>query len=88
VTDSYNLSLKRSAEKELRALPPKDLKRVMERLQALAIQPRPHGCEKMVGEERYRIRQGDWRVVYSVDDTLKAVTIFKIGHRREVYRTS
>jgi mRNA interferase RelE/StbE len=86
VTGSYKVSLKKSAEKELRAIPTKDLKRIIEKIQSLAHQPRPHGCENMVGQERYRIRQGDWRIVYSVDDTLHTVTIYKIGHRREVYR--
>jgi len=87
VTERYSVSLKKSAEKEFRAIPAKDLKRIIEKIQALAHQPRPHGCEPMVGQERYRIRQGDWRVVYAVDDSQRTVTIYKIGHRREVYRT-
>jgi mRNA interferase RelE/StbE len=86
VTDVYNVALKRSAEKELKALPQRDLKKVTDRLSALALQPRPHGCEKMSGEERYRLRQGDWRIIYSIDDGERTVTIYRIGHRREVYR--
>ncbi len=83
---SFIVSLKKTAVKELRKVPSQDLRRITDKIQGLTHQPRPYGCEKMSGEERYRTRQGDWRIVYSIDDTLKEVTIYKIGHRREVYR--
>ena len=83
---SYELLIKASAAKELEALPKKDRKRVLEKTQSLAHNPRPHGAEKISGEEKYRLRQGDYRVLYSIDDAGKTVTIVKIGHRREVYR--
>jgi mRNA interferase RelE/StbE len=87
VTDSYSLVVKRSAEKELKKLPPADLRRVIERLRGLTQNPRPSSCEKLSGEtERYRIRQGDYRIVYRIDDGARLVEIVKIGHRREVYR--
>jgi mRNA interferase RelE/StbE len=86
VTDSYSLAVKRSAERELRSLPKADLRRVVARLQGLAERPRPPGCEKLSGEERYRIRQGDYRIVYAVDDEARSIEVVKIGHRREVYR--
>jgi len=86
VTDSYSLVLKKSAERELRALPKADLRRVTDRIRGLANTPRPSGHEKLSGQEQYRVRQGDYRVVYAIDDDHRIVTIVKIGHRREVYR--
>ena len=87
MTDSYSLVIKRSAEKELKKLSGGDLRRVVDRIHGLAQQPRPAGCEKLSGEaERYRIRQGDYRIVYGIDDSAHIVVIVKIGHRREVYR--
>jgi mRNA interferase RelE/StbE len=83
---SYSLLVKKSAEKELRALPRPDLERVVRRIKALAGDPRPRDCRKLSGEERYRIRQGDWRVVYAVDEERRVVEIVKIGHRKDVYR--
>jgi mRNA interferase RelE/StbE len=86
VTASYSVAIKRSAERELRRIPRQDLRRVVTRIQGLAREPRPPGCEKMSGEERYRVRQGDCRIVYAVDDEARIVEVVKIGHRREVYR--
>jgi mRNA interferase RelE/StbE len=57
------------------------------RIEALGDDPRPQGCQKLVGqEERYRVRQGRYRIVYCVDDTSRVVDVFKVGHRRGVYR--
>jgi len=83
---SYSISVKKSAEKELRTVPKSDLARIVHRIQALPVNPRPHGSEKLSGEEGYRIRQGDWRIIYRIDDTAKTIEIIKIGHRREIYR--
>ncbi len=82
----YSVGIKRSAAKELEELSRKDRRRVIERIRALAGDPRPRGCEKLSGEEKYRIRQGDLRILCGIDDSLTAVTIVKIGHRRDVYR--
>jgi len=82
----YRLQIKASAAKELEALPRKDCRRVVARIQQLALDPGPLGCEKLSGDEKYRVRQGSYRVVYSVDDREHTVVIVKIGHRREVYR--
>lgn len=85
--DFYNLWIKRSAEKELRKFVPKeDLLRIVKKIQSLKSDPRPQGHEKLSGEEKFRVRQGNWRIVYKVDDLKKIVEIVKIGHRREVYR--
>ena len=86
MTDSYDLVVKKSAERELRVLPKQDLRRVTQRLQTLSHNPRPPGCEKLSGQDQYRIRQGDYRIVYAIDDTARMVILVKIGHRREVYR--
>ena len=83
---SYNLLIKPSALKELEAIPPKDRRRIVTRIEGLAADPRPHSGEKLSGLEQYRVRQGDYRVIYSVDDEARTVVIVKIGHRRDVYR--
>ena len=86
MTVSYKIVVKRSAERELRAIPGPDLGRVVNRIRGLATHPRPPGSEKLSGQERYRVRQGDYRIIYAVDETLQTVEVVKIGHRREVYR--
>lgn len=85
---SYRLRIKSSAGKELEAVDSKaDRTCIIAKVAALAENPRPHGCEKLAGyDDRYRIRQGNYRVVYEIDDDISQVTIYKIGHRREVYR--
>lgn len=82
----YKLLIKPSAVKELEALPTKDRRKVVTKIEALATEPRPHGCEKLSGQEHYRVRQGDYRVVYGIDEGARTVLIVKIGHRRDVYR--
>jgi len=86
VTDSYSIFVKKSAERELRQIPKSELNRILSRIKRLMHTPRPTGCEKISDQERYRIRQGDYRIVYSVDDERKRIDVVKIGHRREVYR--
>ena len=83
---SYSLDIKRSAARELAGLPKQDRARIITRIQALAHEPRPAGCEKLSGQERYRIRQGDYRILYEIHDDGLIVMVVKIGHRREVYR--
>ncbi len=88
MTDSYRVRIKKSAEKEMRALPPPpNLKQVISRIRAFAAKPGPVGCEPLSGGDRYRIRQGDYRMVYVINDDRRIVEIMKIGHRRDVYRT-
>jgi len=83
---SYRLLIKSSAAKELEALPRKERRRVADRISHLAVDPRPLGSEKLSDEEKYRVRQGDYRILYSVDDADLSVVVVKIGHRRDVYR--
>ncbi len=84
----YRLFVKPSAAKELGEVEPKKLReRLVRAIEALEGQPRPAGCEKLTGgTDLYRIRQGDYRVVYSADDRARIVRVLKVGHRREVYR--
>ena len=83
---SYKILLKVSAAKELEALPKPDRLRIVERIKALAENPRPFDCEKLTGEEKYRVRQGVYRILYKIHDDIVTVVVVKIGHRREVYR--
>lgn len=83
---SYELRIKPSAVKELRALQKRDRTRVVERIQNLSDDQRPPGCEKLTGGARYRVRQGAFRDLYEVDDEERIVTVVKIGHRRDVHR--
>lgn len=84
--EKYRVFLRKSAADELGRIPKKDLVRIIERIRLLEHDPRPRGCEKLSALERYRVRQGDYRIVYAVDDDEKTVDVVKIGHRREVYR--
>lgn len=86
--ESYRLLIKASAAKELERVGQKaDRRRLVARIESLATDPRPAGCEKLSGaEDKYRVRQGSYRVVYAIDDEARTITIFKIGHRRDVYR--
>lgn len=82
----YSIFIKKSAARELEVLAKKDLPKVLERIEALAENPRPTGAEKLAGVELWRIRQRDYRIVYSIEDNALTVWIVKVGHRREVYR--
>jgi len=82
----YSIEIKKSAAREVEALPLSDRRQVVERIGLLADDPRPRECEKLVGGERYRVRQGDYRIVYSVEDARLVVWVVKVGHRRDMYR--
>ena len=83
----YELFIKPSAGKEIERIDgKKDRQKVVQRIQALADDPPPKGCEKLTRQERYRLRQGSYRIVYAVNDDQRTVHIVKVGHRRDVYR--
>lgn len=83
---SYQVALTTSAEKELLALPAKVVARMTPRIEHLAVAPRPPGCKILKGgDNEWRIRVGDYRIVYEIDDTAKTVDVTRISHRREVY---
>jgi mRNA interferase RelE/StbE len=83
---SYSLVITRSASKELERVPPKDRRRIVDRISGLAHNPRPPGCEKLSGEDKYRLRQGDYRILYEIVDDQLIVTVVRIGNRRDVYK--
>jgi mRNA interferase RelE/StbE len=83
---SYRLVFKRSVAKDLRSLPKGDVAKVMARILALAEDPRGPGCEKLSGLDRYRIRQGDYRILYEIQDLIVTVVVVKVAHRKEAYR--
>jgi mRNA interferase RelE/StbE len=83
---AYKIFFKKSVEKDCREIPQKDLQRIMAVIGGLADDPRPAGCEKLTGQDRYRVRQGRYRVLYSVQDEALTVWVVKVAHRREAYR--
>ena len=84
---SYRILIRVSALKELEALPLKDRRRVAARIGAPGSAPRPTGGERLVGVDAHRLRQGNYRVVYTIDDAEKCVTVVRVAHRRDVYRS-
>ena len=84
---NYKIVIKQSVAKDLRPIPNKDVKRILQRIEQLAQDPRPPGSEKLSGEEKYRVRQGNYRILYRIEDEILTVFIVKIGHRRDVYQS-
>ena len=84
--DAYKIFFKRSVEKDFKSISKNDLKRILDRIKALADDPRPTGHEKLTGQERYRVRQGKYRIVYSIQDNELIIWVVKVGHRKDVYR--
>ncbi|MDJ0600015.1 MAG: type II toxin-antitoxin system RelE/ParE family toxin [Crocosphaera sp.] len=84
---SYDIAIKKKASKALESLPNEDYPKVRDAIRELAENPRPNGCLKLRGREGWRIRIGVYRVVYAINDKDRKITIFDIGHRRDIYRT-
>ncbi len=82
----YKIFFKVSVEKDLRPFPQKDVKKILQRVNSLTLDPRPSGSEKLTGQERYRIRQGRYRILYSIQDNELTIWVVKISHRKDVYR--
>ena len=83
---NYKVLIKPSAIKELKKIPKKDLPEVTRKIEALAVDPYPPGCEKLAAQNSFRIRQGSYRIIYTIEDDKLIVIVIKIGHRRDVYR--
>ncbi|HLD22872.1 MAG TPA: type II toxin-antitoxin system RelE/ParE family toxin [Sulfuricurvum sp.] len=83
---SYKIEIKKSAAKEIENLPSIVLKRVVSHIQELGSNPRPIGCKKLSGDEKYRLRVGDYRILYEIEDAIVTVYVVKVAHRKEVYR--
>ena len=82
----YDLRFKPSVAKDLRGIPKSDVRRILARIEALRADPRPPGAEKLSVQERYRVRQGVYRILSTVDEAVLIVEVVKVGHRRDVYR--
>ena len=82
----YRLAFKKSVSKDLRSIPKKDIARILRCFDALAEDLRGQGAEMLSGQDRYRVRQGAYRIVYEVHDDTRRVLVVKVGHRRDVYR--
>jgi mRNA interferase RelE/StbE len=83
---SYKVFFKKSVEKDFESIPKKDLTKIMDRIGGLAEDLRPQGCEKLTGQKRYRLRQGCYRIVYSIQDNELTIWVVKVGHRKDIYR--
>jgi mRNA interferase RelE/StbE len=83
---SYEILFRSSVYKDLKKIPRSDLRRIIEKIAGLGENPRPHGCEKLSAVERYRIRHGNYRIIYSIQDDELTVWIVKVSHRKDSYR--
>ncbi len=83
---AYKIYFRQSVEKDFSLIPKKDLAKILSRIRGLAGDPRPSGCEKLTGQQRYRVRQGRYRIVYSVQDEVLTIWIVKVSHRKDIYR--
>ena len=82
----YSIFFRKSVEKDLSNIPKKDVERILKRIKSLVNNPRPPGCEKLTGQERYRLRQGRYRIIYSIQENELTIWIVTIGHRKDIYR--
>jgi mRNA interferase RelE/StbE len=82
----YKIYFRKSAAKELDKLPKTALQKVIKKIELLSTEPRPSGSEKLTGQEFYRIRQGDYRIIYSIQDNELTIWVVKIGHRKDIYK--
>ncbi len=85
---SYELAFKKSVAKDLRNIPNKDVGRILKRIEALRTDPRAEGCIKLSGQERYRVRQGIYRIIYEIHENELVIMVVKVAHRSAVYRGS
>lgn len=84
--EKFSIDFKKSAVKELKKINKLDLQKIIKKISSLCINPKPEGSQKLTSCKLYRIRQGDYRIVYFIDDDKSEIQIVKIGHRKEIYR--
>ena len=85
---SYSLVFKKSVAKDFRNIPNKDVKRILKRIDSLCKNPRMEGCIKLSGQERYRVRQGVYRIIYEIQESELIILVVKVAHRSEAYKSS
>jgi mRNA interferase RelE/StbE len=84
----YRIAFKKSVAKDLRGIPKNDIKKILSRIDTLAENPRGEGCIKLSGKENYRIRQGLYRIVYEIKDDVLVVSVVKVAHRSQAYKSN
>lgn len=82
--EQYRICIKKSVSKDFKKIPTKDVQRILDAIQGLAKEPRPLQSKKLSGQERYRLRQGDYRILYSIEDEELIIYLVKVGNRRDV----
>ena len=82
----YRVVFRKSVVQDLRPIPNRDLRKILATIESLSEEPRPSGTEKLSGQERYRLRQGNYRIIYEINDKEVVVIVVKVGHRKDVYR--
>jgi mRNA interferase RelE/StbE len=82
----YKVLFKRSVWKDFDCIPPKELRKILEKIESLAMEPRPIGCQKLSGQEKYRLRQGRYRILYSIQEEEITVWVIQVAHRKDAYR--
>ena len=82
----YEILFKESVYKDLKTIPKADLRKILSRIKKHSDDPRPAGCEKLTGQGQYRLRQGRYRIVYSIQDDKLTIWVVKVGHRKDIYR--
>ena len=84
----YKITFKKSVTKDFRVIPNKDVKKILQRIESLADNPRSEGCIKLSGQESYRVRQGLYRIVYDIRDNVLVVNVVKVSHRSSIYKNN
>ncbi len=86
--EKYRITFKKSVAKDLRVIPKNDIKKILSKIESLAVNPRGKGCIKLSGQDNYRIRQGLYRIVYEIKDDVLVVNVVKVAHRSQVYESN
>ena len=86
--EKYTITFKKSVAKDLRVIPKNDIKKILSKIDTLAVNPRAEGCIKLSGQENYRVRQGLYRIVYEIKDDVLVVIVVKVAHRSQVYKSN
>jgi mRNA interferase RelE/StbE len=84
----YKITFKKSVAKDFRSIPKQDVQRILKRIDSLADNPRAEGCIKLSGQENYRVRQGLYRIVYEIRDSVLVINVIKVGHRSAIYKSN